>query len=149
METYLITNSKALILINMVKDGMIIHDRPETWVRSPNTFLEIFNLYLKRLIYFFTPFIKSFSIIHNVINTFQAFIILFSLSIWFFFGDKHNPINKAIFFILLISILTAGFHSFTLIDYDFRYRFPILLPLMIIFPISLTILLKKIILKNN
>lgn len=144
METYLITNSKALILINMVKDGMIIHDRPETWVRSPNTFLEIFNLYFKRLIFFFTPIVKNFSMVHNIINLFQALIILFSLSIWFFLGDKHNAINKAIFFILLISISTAVFHSFTLIDYDFRYRFPIIMPLMIIFPISLTIFLKKL-----
>ena len=144
MENFLINNSKVLILINMVKDGMIIHDRPETWVRSPNTFLEVFYLYFKRLIFFFTPYIKSFSMAHNIINLLQAFIILFSLSTWFFLGDKNNIINKVIFFILLISILTAGFHSFTLIDYDFRYRFPIILPLMIIFPLSLSILIKKL-----
>ena len=33
------------------------------------------------------------------------------------------------FLVLLISFITAAFHAFTLIDYDWRYRFPIILPI--------------------
>ena len=44
----------------------------------------------------------------------------------------------------MISISVAFFHSFTLIDYDWRYRFPIIIPLIMILPMSLEILLRNI-----
>ena len=148
MEFYLDTNPKALFIIDMVKAGMIIHDRPETWIIKPENFFEIVNLYFIRLFYFFTPYIKNFSTIHILLNLFQTFIVLFSIFIWIFLGKKYDLINKTILLILLISTFVAGFHSFTLIDYDFRYRFPIIMPLMIIFPLSFEIYLRKILYKN-
>ena len=39
MNTFLSEKPQALFLIEMVKKGMIIHDRPETWVEAPNSFL--------------------------------------------------------------------------------------------------------------
>ena len=148
MEFYINTNSIALFITDMVKAGMIIHDRPETWIAKPENFFEIMNLYFIRLFYFFTPYIKNFSIIHIFLNLFQTFIVLFSIFIWIFLGKKYDLINKTIMLILLISIFVAGFHSFTLIDYDFRYRFPIIMPLMIIFPLSFEICLRKILYNN-
>jgi len=148
MEVYLSSNRKAFFLIDMVRDGMIIHDRPETWIDNPNTFFDIVNLYFMRLIYFFTPYVKNFSTIHIILNTLQALVILSSISIWLFLGEKYNSINKVILLILLISVSVASFHSLTLIDYDFRYRFPIIMPLIIIFPISCEISLRKILYKN-
>lgn len=148
MEFYLSSNLKVFFLIDMVHDGMIIHDRPETWIDSPNTFFDIVNLYFMRLIYFFIPYVKNFSTIHIILNLLQALVVFSSISIWLFLGEKHNSINKVILLILLISVLVAGFHSLTLIDYDFRYRFPIIMSLMIIFPISCEIFLRKILYKN-
>jgi hypothetical protein len=149
MSTYLSESSQAEFLINMVQQGMIIHDRPETWVSPPNELRDIFYIYFMRFVYFFTPYIKSFSNIHNILNFFQCFFIILSIFIWILFGEKNYQINKSITFILLISILCAAFHSFTLIDYDFRYRFPIIMPLIVIFPLSIEILLRKIDYKNN
>lgn len=149
MKFYLNTNSKALLIIDMVQAGMIIHDRPETWIAKPENFFEIVSLYFTRLFYFFTPYIKNFSIIHILFNLLQAFIVLFSIFIWIFLGKKYDLINKTIMLILLTSIFVAGFHSFTLIDYDFRYRFPIIMPLMIIFPLSFEIYLRKILYNNT
>jgi hypothetical protein len=149
MKFYLNTNSKALFIIDMVQAGMIIHDRPETWIAKPENFFEIVSLYFIRLFYFFTPYIKNFSIIHILLNLLQTFIVLFSIFIWVFLGKKYDLINKTIMLILLTSIFVAGFHSFTLIDYDFRYRFPIIMPLMIIFPLSFEIFLRKILYNNT
>ena len=90
----------------------------------------------------------NYDTIHIILNSLQALVVFSSISIWLFLGEKHNSINKVILLILLISVLVAGFHSLTLIDYDFRYRFPIIMPLIIIFPISCEIFLRKILYKN-
>ena len=143
-KIYLDSNGDFLIWIDSVKDGMIIHDRPETWVDSPNTFLDIVYLYFVRIIFFFIPYIEAFSKIHTTLNLIHAFFLFISIIIWSILGSTFKPINISIFLILLISVSVAVFHSFTLIDYDWRYRFPIIMPLLIIFPLSFEIFLNKI-----
>lgn len=148
MSVNMNNNTQIFFIVEMVRSGMIIHDRPETWIETPHNIFEVINLYFTRQYYFFSPYIKSFSKIHIGLNLFQTFIFLFSIFIWFLLGKKFILINKLIFLILLISMLVTGFHSFTLIDYDFRYRFPLIVPLMMIFPLAIEIFLKKIVYKN-
>ena len=131
-------------ITNMVKEGMIIHDRPETWLNKPSNFIDIFHIYFLRLIYFFNPYASTFSVVHILLNIIQIFLLLFSISIWLYFGSYIKIIDKIFLFILLLSFSVAAFHSFILIDYDWRYRFPIVLPLILFFPISLEIFFKKI-----
>ena len=130
-------------LLSMVKMGMIIHDRPETWVEIPNNFIDIVSLYFLRLINFFNPYAETFSTLHILLNYIQAFFILFSISIWSFFKINITSLNKIFLFVIILSFFTAAFHAFTLIDYDWRYRFPIILPLIMLFPISLEVILRK------
>ena len=144
MNTFLSEKPQALFLIEMVEKGMIIHDRPETWVDAPNSFLDVALLYLTRFIFFFNPYAESFSIIHNVLNLFQTLIIVFSIFILIFFKSNAKSIEKSLVLILITSFSVAFFHSFTLIDYDWRYRFPIIIPLIMILPMSLEILLRNI-----
>ncbi len=148
MNDYLGNNLQAFFLIEMVKSGMIIHDRPDTWVNAPNTFLDVAYLYFLRLLFFFKPYVKSFSDIHIILNLIQSVYIFLSIFLWSIFGLNFKIFNKIVFLILLISFITAAFHAFTLIDYDWRYRFPIIMPLLIIFPISFEIFLRKICSKN-
>ena len=143
MKFYMSANPKISFIIQLVEAGIIIYDRPETWIKKPDTFFEILNFYFIKMIYFFTPYIKSFSIIHIVFNLIQSIIILISIFIWLFLGEKYNSINKTITLVLLTTILVSGFHSFTLIDYDFRYRFPVIIPLLIIFPQAFEIFLTQ------
>lgn len=131
-------------LLSKVKVGMIIHDRPETWVDPPNNFLDIAKIYFLRLISFFNPYASTFSLTHIILNFFQTFLIVLSVIIWIFYGTINFSQNKLIIFIILLSLSIASFHSFTLIDYDWRYRFPTILPLIMIIPISLEKVLKKI-----
>lgn len=130
-------------LSSMVKDGMIIHDRPETWLNVPNNFFDVMNLYFSRLINFFNPYAETFSFIHIALNIILSGFIALSVFVWFIFGEKNILEHKMILFIIIMSFFTAAFHSFTLIDYDWRYRFPIIMPLIMIFPISLQMILKK------
>jgi len=136
--------AKIDFLTGMVKNGMIIHDRPETWVNEPKNFIDIMYIYFLRLINFFNPYASTFSITHIALNVIQMVIISFSIFIWSFFGRHIKIHNKVFLFILLLSFSVAAFHSFILIDYDWRYRFPIILPLIMLFPISLEIIMKKI-----
>ena len=140
-----IENTQLSFLTGMVKSGIIIHDRPETWIAPPNTFIDILKLYFLRLVNFFNPYAESFSTIHIILNSFQFFIVLSSSIAWIFIGGNVKSIDRTILFILLLSFSIASFHTFTLIDYDWRYRFPTILPLIMILPLSMEIFLKKII----
>ena len=146
---YLSENVKLEYLFNMVKVGMIIHDRPETWVDAPNNFIDVLFVYFFIIINFFNPYAITFSLTHNVLNIFQSFLIFLSILIWAKFGDNKKPQDRAFFFIILLSFSVAAFHSFTLIDYDWRFRFPIILPLIMLSPISMEIILKKILTRIN
>jgi len=143
IEFYFDNIAKVDFYTDMVKNGMIIHDRPETWVNQPKNFIDTVYIYFLRLINFFNPYASTFSIVHIALNAIQIVLILFSVFIWFFFGVHIKIYDKIFLFILLLSFSVAAFHSFILIDYDWRYRFPIILPLILLFPISLEIIVKK------
>ncbi len=148
IESYL-NGVRFDFITNMVKKGMIIHDRPETWVDEPKSFVDIVYLYFLRLINFFNPYASTFSIAHIVLNLIQTILILNSIFIWVFFIGQFKVIDKIFMFILLLAFSVAAFHSFILIDYDWRYRFPVILPLLMLLPISLEILLRKKILNDE
>ena len=141
-------NTQAIFLIEMVETGMIIHDRPETWVDAPNTFIDVVYIYFLRFLSFFKPYAESFSTIHIILNSLQTVVIFLSIATWVLLVENLKSIHKTVFLILLISFSVAAFHSFTLIDYDWRYRFPIIIPLIMLFPISIEILVRKIDIRN-
>jgi len=138
---------KIDFLTHMVKKGMIIHDRPNTWVDTPSNFIDVMLIYFLRLINFFNPYASTFSTLHIVINIFHTLLIFLSISIWSFLSFQLKIQDKIFFFIIILSLFVDTFHSFILIDYDWRYRFPIILPLLILFPISFENIIRKINLK--
>ena len=138
---------KVDFLTSMVKKGMIIHDRPETWVDVPDSFLDIIYIYFLRFVNFFNPYAETFSIVHILLNVFQTFLIILSILIWSIFGNVIKSYNKIFLFVIILSFSVAAFHSFTLIDYDWRYRFPLILPLLTLFPLSLEIYARKCLVK--
>lgn len=135
---------KVRFITDMVKTGIIIHDRPDTWVNVPKNFFEILYIYFLRLVNFFNPYANTFSILHISLNVLHTFITFLSIFIWIFFFNPENKNDKFFLFIVLMSLSIATFHSFILIDYDWRYRFPIILPLIMLFPISLEMFFKKV-----
>lgn len=138
-------NPKVEYLINMVNSGMIIHDRPNTWVDTPNSFIDIVNIYYLRILNFFNPYASTFSVLHIILNSIQIVLVLLSIILWLVSVNYDTNKDKVFWFILLLSLSVSAFHSFTLIDYDWRYRFPLILPLIILIPISLEIILNKLI----
>ena len=135
--------AKVDFLTNMVKEGIIVHDRPNTWVEKPDNFTDVIFIYFLRLINFFNPYASTYSKVHIALNMIQIVLVLSSISVWSFFGNHIKTYNKIFLFIILLSFSVSAFHSFILIDYDWRYRFPIILPLLMLFSISLEIIKKK------
>ena len=84
IEFYFDNIAKVDFYTDMVKNGMIIHDRPETWVNQPQNFIDIVYIYFLRLINFFNPYASTFSIVHIALNVIQIVLILISVFIWFF-----------------------------------------------------------------
>ena len=79
IKIYFISNAQLSTFINWVDIGMIVHDRPETWVDPPNTFIDILYIYFKRYLFFFNPYIGAFSLIHIILNLLQTVVIFLSL----------------------------------------------------------------------
>ena len=69
--------AKVDFLTNMVKEGVIVHDRPNTWVDKPNNLTDVILIYFLRLINFFNPYASTFSIMHIALNAIQIVLILF------------------------------------------------------------------------
>ena len=143
MKVFLLEIPQSVFLIEMVEKGIIIHDRPETWVKFSNSFLNVALLYFLRFIYFFNPYAESFSTIHILLNMLQTLLIFFSICVLIFLKSEVKSFQKTTMLIIIISLSVAFFHSFTLIDFDWRYRVPIIMPMIMIIPISIESIFRK------
>lgn len=144
MEIYLANNAQVDYILKYANKGIVVLARPETFIQPPITFIDNAYLYLLKIIIFFKPYAAKYSMIHTILNTFQIFLIVLSIIIWSYLNENTKTINKTFLFILLLSFLVSSFHSFTIIDFDWRYRFPIILPLIMLLPISIEILIRNI-----
>ncbi len=116
-----------------VNEGGVIHHRPETYIGAPHGLGGVMQLYLLRLASFFSPYAAGFSKLHLAINALQGALLLIGLAgaVWRF-GDISAEKRAAVLFLLTVSGCTAGYHSAILIDYDWRYRFPVVVPLSVV-----------------
>ncbi len=125
-------------------EGIIINDRPHTYVENPNDILDIIKIILLRFLNFFFFIDKLFSFKHNLINLI-IFLPLYSLSLLAIFNfNSFNKTQKKVILAMLLSVISfCFFHSILLIDYDWRYRLPCILPISIITLISIEKLLSS------
>ena len=148
MEHYLTDISQIKFILKYANRGIVVVERLETYVNPPPvTFFENIYFYFIKIINFFKYYASDFSTIHKILNVSQNMIIIFSIIILSSLKNSTMLINKTILFILLLSLSVASFHSLTIIDYDWRYRYPLLLPLIMLFPISIESFLRYKIVK--
>lgn len=133
-----IQNRQLLFMAEMVSKGVVIHDRPDTFVTmAPGTW-EVSKLFLLRFWTFFSPLASTFSTLHNLLNLALFGFIFCSFAVWLF--APHVPDSRlrsgAIVMLVLVTCV-ALFHSATLIDFDWRYRYPMIAPLLLFSAIGL------------
>ena len=132
-------------LMNFAKLGVVIHDRPDTYINISNDIYGFFKLFCYRFLFFFNPYAQSFSSIHIIFNSFLTLVYLFGLigTIWNWgvvtFEQKQFFL-KINLFIFSIAI----FHSATLIDFDWRYRFPVIILMIFVGAISMQSLVNSL-----
>ncbi len=120
-------------VVDHVREGGVIHHRPETYIGSPEGFFGILGLYGLRLVSFFSPYAAGFSSAHLALNLLQGAVLALGVAgcIWGFSGLTAGQ-RATVLFLMAVTGFTATYHSAILIDYDWRYRFPVVLPLTLI-----------------
>lgn len=116
--------------------GIVIYDRPETYIAYEATSLGIAKLHLTRMVAFFNPFSSNFSLVHNVLNGLLflgCYVVVFAL-FHFSFADfeKNNNRARAISLLSTLIVFVVISTSVFVIDYDWRYRYPIIAPLIML-----------------
>jgi len=126
-------NSQVDFITKLAVEGVIIHDRPDTWLVPPESPGTIARLYMFRVGYFFMPFHNDFSFVHNAMNAVSLGYILVGGTLGTAVALKRNLlVQSPIFLLVLICLFTTLFQAATIIDYDWRYRFPVMLPLTLL-----------------
>ena len=119
------------------QQGIVIWARPETYHSSPSGILSFALISAHKMIAFFYISVDGFSFKHALYN-YIIFLPLYGLSIFattrlFIKTDGPSPEKWwCIFFCVLYIFLFAFFHALQQIDFDFRYRVPCLLPLVLL-----------------
>jgi capsule polysaccharide export protein KpsE/RkpR len=131
----------------MIKDGVIVHHRPETYIEYNNNYISILQILLTRFLYFFAPYSNMWSMVHIVINALFFSIIGSAVFVSELCVDASRVKNrialkaKAILMFTVVAI--AVYQSMTLIDYDWRYRYPAIALLISLAVIEVSLFLEQ------
>jgi hypothetical protein len=117
--------------------GYVVPQRPETYVLNPASMLDYVFITLKKLVYFFSPLANSFSFAHKVANLaffVPVYLLALSGALKLFRSSALLAVTQwwAGWIALLWTASFALFHAVQQIDYDWRYRLPCLLPLIVL-----------------
>jgi len=119
-----------------VKAGGVIHERPETYIAFEATHLGLVKIFLYRMVGFFTPFAKDFSLVHNTLNGLSLLgcyvIVLVMFRYSFNDFEQNNTRARAIALLSTLIIAVAVFQSALFLDYSWRYRYPVIAPLILL-----------------
>jgi hypothetical protein len=130
------------------QQGSVVHARPATYHSSPGNILEYAFISLHKFIAFFYLDVPTYSFKHALFN-YILFLPVYGLSIFaitklFKKDDGPLPLNWwSIFSCALFIFFFAFFHSLTHIDFDFRYRVPCMLPLLLLATLGLNELINN------
>lgn len=116
----------------------MINARPETYAAPPQSLFEFLALNARRLVYFFAFWSsKGYSRGHNLALA-VFFVPVYFLSLKALINGLRrcsNLAHEAETALLMACVFVLGFaffHAHTEIDYDWRYRLPVLPPLIFI-----------------
>ena len=131
------------VFASLAKTGVVIHDRPDTFLGQPDGNYDLFILYLHRLAMFWNPYLTAFSLPHNVLNiAYTSALFTGVFAGWHAMRHMGDRARTAFLVILILCIAVSCFHALTIIDYDWRYRYPLQLPLLVCALIGIDSLLK-------
>jgi hypothetical protein len=109
-------------------EGVVVFDRPETFLPAARSVPDVVRLTLVKLGYFFAPVLPGYSRSHVLINLafFGSAYALAALAI------ARAAHRRAVLFLLIYIASVSLFHAMQEIDFDHRYRLPVLPALLLL-----------------
>lgn len=100
--------------------GIVVVERPETFVEPAVTLVGAMLLTLRKWLYFFSPWLPGYSLRHTAVNVlwFAPLYAGMLYAVW------RAPHRVAVHALLLFVGLLSGFHALQELDFDQRYRIP-------------------------
>lgn len=125
--------------------GVVIHDRPSTFLQNDGSILFLIKLFFSKIFYFISPYFYEHSNFNNLSKILFYFFFYFLIFLQFIYFSKDNfkimGVYKMVLFLIIFIVL---YSAYTFIDYDFRYRFKIVPLLIILGSITLNEILTKL-----
>lgn len=117
-------------------DCEIVLARPEGFCLAPVSIIDYALLAGERFLHFFVMTAREFSVLHQVINLIffiPIYLLAGCLAIFMVVGrDGLSQPQRDLFLAAWVFILaTAAFHGLLQVDYDWRYRLPVLPHMML------------------
>jgi hypothetical protein len=128
--------------------GEVVSARPETAHAPPVSVLDHVAIAGDRFLHFFAVTAADFSLSHNLVNA-VFFVPAYALALWLFVAmvrqrDGLSQPQRDVFLAAAVFVLvTAAFHGLLQIDFDWRYRLPILPHLVLLAAGGAAVLLRR------
>lgn len=125
---------KFMELHELAARGVVINHRPETFLSPRETYAHYFVLVLVRMAYYFWFVGDGFSFLHRVLNI-GFFVPLYALALIGVLRSTWSSPRiatrvRVLTFLSISFVVVFGvFHAVSLIDFDWRYRAPVYIPL--------------------
>jgi hypothetical protein len=111
--------------------GEVVHDRPETAHAPPTALISYLAIIADRFVHFFAPTASAFGPAHSLAQ-WLFFLPCYALGLWFVFlllrgRTALPPPARDVCFAALGAVFAyASVHALLQVDYDWRYRLPVL-----------------------
>lgn len=113
-------------------EGMVVLGRPETWATPPQSWLDILKIYLLKVLHFWAPWAESYSFVHKLLNGLFWAFCAGAIVGWPFVKPCVQDSQRFYLKLLVITAVSVtAFHAATMVDFDWRYRYPLVLPILI------------------
>jgi hypothetical protein len=111
--------------------GEVVSARPETWHAPPVSLADNVRIAGDRFVHFFAVRAEDFSLAHAAVNAI-FYLPAYAMALWFAAQlargrDELEQSQRDVFLAAGAFVLaTAAFHGLLQVDYDWRYRLPVL-----------------------
>ena len=140
-------NTNLDYIYRFIENGSIVTERTGSSIVINGAFSDYVFLFILRLIFFFSPYSHEFSFLHNLFNFIWITSFFMSL-IGAIVLNKRGLLKKeqrlVITGLIILIVSVCSYHCAILIDYDWRYRYPIILPMLMIVSMVSSLFLSEV-----
>jgi hypothetical protein len=111
--------------------GIIVAGRQETWVRPPAWYGDYALMLFRRWVYFFAFIHRGYSTAHKLVNM-LFYVPMYSLALAALLRRRDERWSAAATLLAVAVVSISALHAILGIDFDHRYRLPVLPPLIML-----------------